>query len=225
MADSTRLDPITRLILGLVGLTVVLFTFQIRLLLAEALILCLSIILFRFLRPWFQFLKIGLPMVILVFLVTTMATGFLEALTLALRLLVLFSASFLLFKNLPAEDLGAALTRMGVPSWFSFMLITALRYVPFIGERFQHIRDAQRSRGLDLRLRWKNRTTLASLAVPLLIQSFALADDLALAIESRGFGRPGRTSRKTYRIRFWEYVLMGIALTGLVVFLGWQCPA
>jgi energy-coupling factor transport system permease protein len=54
---------------------------------------------------------------------------------------------------------------------------------------------------------------------PLLIQAFKLADELAEALEARGYGAPGRRFRKEPRFRRvdWAVALAGIA--GLVLLL------
>jgi len=220
MSEPFRLDPITKLVIGLSCLTVAACTFRLEGLLIEAfcLMVCLSV--WRCLWAWLRFLKIALPTTALVFLVTALAYGLLEALNLALRLLLLFSVSFLLFQKLSSEELGSALTRLRIPSWFAFLLTIALRFVPYLGERLEHIKEAQRSRGIDLRLRLRNLPNLAALGVPLLIQSFILADDLAMALESRGYGRPGRSFRRSDRLRPWDYGVIVVVLAGLVVFIG-----
>jgi energy-coupling factor transport system permease protein len=46
---------------------------------------------------------------------------------------------------------------------------------------------------------------------PLLIQAFQLADELAEAMESRGFGRPGRTFMHQYRMRAVDWGVLVIA--------------
>ncbi len=49
---------------------------------------------------------------------------------------------------------------------------------------------------------------LAALLAPLLIQSFQLAEELAMAMEARGFSRKGRTLMGRWGIRSWEYGLI-----------------
>jgi energy-coupling factor transporter transmembrane protein EcfT len=60
------------------------------------------------------------------------------------------------------------------------------------------------------------------LLMPLLVQSFVLSDELALAMESRGFGRKDRSSRRQYNLTFWECVLMVATLVLLVIFAWWE---
>jgi energy-coupling factor transport system permease protein len=141
---------------------------------------------------------------------------------LSLRLVNLLTLSFLFFQTIGPEELADSFRKMGVPYEFCFILTTSLRYVPFMGGRIRRIIDAQRSRGIDMRPRLRNMPNFIALLIPLLIQSFVLAEQLALAMESRGFARTGRTFRKTYHISVGEYVMMIAALGLLVAFILWE---
>jgi energy-coupling factor transport system permease protein len=97
-----------------------------------------------------------------------------------------------------------------------------MRYVPLIRQKIRNIIDAQSSRGIDLRPRLRNVGNFLALLMPLLAQSFVLSDELALAMESRGFGRKGRSTRRQYDLTFWECALMVGALVLLVIFAWWE---
>ena len=60
-----------------------------------------------------------------------------------------------------------------------------------------------------------------ALLMPLLVQSFVLAEQLAMAMESRGFARGRRTFRREYRISLGEYGMMGVTLGLLVAYGVW----
>ena len=81
--------------------------------------------------------------------------------------------------------------------------------------------DAQRSRGIDLRLRLKNVPHFMALFVPLLVQAFVLAEQLGMAMGARGFSAPGRTFRRTYHISMGEYGIMAVSLGFLIACLVW----
>ncbi len=202
------LDPRTRLILGLLTLSLVIWTRDLKLLCGELLLLFLGVSVLGIVGPWLRSLKISGPMVAMVFVVGLASFPLREALEMALRFQALLLASFVLFSSLTAEELEGALRRMGVPYGFCFVLVTAMRYVPLMGRRLRGIVEAQRSRGIDLRPRFGNLGNLAALLAPLLIQSFRLAEDLAMAMEARGFSRKGRTITGRWRIRPWEYGLI-----------------
>jgi energy-coupling factor transport system permease protein len=191
-------------------------------LILECVALLVAITSMRLTRAWTKSLRLVLPMTALVFAIALISFDIRVALLLSIRLLNLLAVSFIFFQTVTPEEMGGGLKKMGVPYGFTFILSTAMRYVPLIGQKIRNIIDAQRSRGIDLRPRIKNVPNIMALLMPLLAQSFILSDQLAIAMESRGFGRKGRSSRKQYRLAFWEYGLMLACLTFLLFFAWWE---
>lgn len=95
------------------------------------------------------------------------------------------------------ERLLRPLSRVGVPSQDLAMMISmALRFMPMLLEEYDRIRMAQMARGADfttgsLALRTR---AVAALAVPLLLSAFRRADELAMAMEARGYRHGPRTT-------------------------------
>jgi energy-coupling factor transport system permease protein len=52
-----------------------------------------------------------------------------------------------------------------------------------------------------------------------LIQAFQMAEALAEAMEARGFGRPGRTFLKDYRMRTRDWLAISFGLLALIACL------
>ena len=217
-----RFDPRTKLALGLMAIAAVFIAREPETLFVECVALLITIPSLGLRRAWSQSLRFVLPMVALVFAIALFSFDLLVASVLSIRLFNLLNVSFLFFRTVSPEELGGALRKMGIPYRFAFILTTAMRYVPLIGEKLRNIIDAQRSRGIDLRPRLKNVPNFMALLMPLLAQSFVLSDELAMAMESRGFGRKGRSSRKQYRLTFWEYGLMLASLAFLLFFAWWE---
>lgn len=215
-----KLDPRTRLVLLTLSVTAVLLTKWPALLAAAAVLLTVALWVSRDSRPSIRLPGLITTPIVLVFGIGLIFYDFYTAVILTLRLFNLLAVSAIFFRALDANELGGALRKVGVPFTPAFILTTALRYVPLMTRKIRNIRDAQQARGIDLRPRFKNLPNLAALLVPLAVQSFILADDLALAMESRGFRRRGRSSRRVYRIRFGEYLLMA-ASAALVSLLAW----
>jgi len=220
MAPS--LDPRTKLFLGAAAITVVLSTHRPMVHGVEAGLLLLGLSGMGMIGPWVRGLRLMAPMVVLVFAISLLSFDLQTALVLSLRLFNLLTVSFVFFRAMTPEEVGNGLRKMGLPYGFSFILSTAMRYVPLIGRRIRLIMEAQTSRGIDLRPRIRNAANFMALLMPLLVQSFLLAEELAMAMEARGFGLKGRSFRKIYRIRPGEYVLMGISLVVLVLFYWWE---
>ncbi|MFZ0449321.1 MAG: energy-coupling factor transporter transmembrane component T [Desulfatiglandaceae bacterium] len=217
-----RFDPRTKLALGIMGIAAVLLTRNTFPLAVEMVLLLGGLLTLKMLRPLVRVLKLILPLVGLVFVIALISFAWETALVLALRLFNLFTLSFVFFQALDPEELGDGLRKMGLPYEFSFILTTSMRYVPLIGMRIRLIADAQRSRGIDLRPRLRNVPRFMALLMPLLVQAFILAEQLAMAMESRGFARKGRSFRRGYRIPLHEYGLMFLALCLLATFVIWE---
>jgi len=191
-------------------------------LVVESIILLAALPLLRMGKEWAYSFRYFWPMLGLVFVIAFFSFNLQVALLLAIRLFNLLTVSFVFFRTVSPEEIGATLNKIGVPYAFAFILTTAMRYVPLIRLKIRHIIDAQSSRGIDLRPRLKNVGNFMALLMPLLAQSFLLSDELALAMESRGFGRKGRSSRRQYDLTFWDYSLMAGALLLLVLFAFWE---
>ena len=190
--------------------------------LAESILVLAALPLCGLTIPWLRSLRLMLPMLALVFAVSLIAFDLQIAGLLTLRLCSLYTLSMILFSSISPAEMSAALQKMGMPYEFSFILTTALHYVPLMGQKIRHIMDAQQSRGIDLRLRIKNAKNFLALLAPLLIQSFVLADELAMAMQLRGFGSKTRTIRQQYRLTVGEYLLLVAGILALVVLIWWE---
>ncbi|MBL7212705.1 MAG: energy-coupling factor transporter transmembrane protein EcfT [Desulfobacteraceae bacterium] len=217
-----RLDSRTKLALGLMAIVAILIGSKPETLTVECIVLMASLPVLGMWRPWVHSLRLIGPMIGMVFIISLLSFDLSVALILSVRLLNLLTVSFIFFRSIAPEELGGALRKMGLPFSFAFILTTAMRYVPLMGQKIRHILDAQLSRGIDLRPRPRNVGNFMALFVPLLVQSFLLSEELAMAMESRGFGRAGRSSRREYRLALWEYGLMVVSLTCLVLFAIWE---
>jgi energy-coupling factor transport system permease protein len=143
-----------------------------------------------------------------------------RALWAGVRLLALTSTFFLFFRTTPPEQLGNALVRSGLPYQVAFVMSAGMLFVPVLSRKARHVVDAQRARGIPLEPGLRALRHYPALMGPVLVQAFQLADELAEAMEARGFGRPGRTFAREYRMRVldWLAIVGGVAaLLGLLV--------
>ncbi|MBR2802201.1 MAG: energy-coupling factor transporter transmembrane protein EcfT [Erysipelotrichaceae bacterium] len=146
---------------------------------------------------------------ILMIMLTTMLTATTKPLELTLGL----------------EYLMKPLHRIGVPTHEIAMMISiALRFIPTIIEETMRIMNAQKSRGVDFdegKLKEKIMAVL-SLIVPLFSVAFQRADDLANAMEARGYV-PGaertRYKKLQYAGRDWFLLLFCLAVLAAVIAL------
>ncbi|MBC1436388.1 energy-coupling factor transporter transmembrane protein EcfT [Listeria rocourtiae] len=106
----------------------------------------------------------------------------------------------------------------------ALMLSIALRFIPTLMDETEKIMKAQKARGVEfssgpLKDRMK---AIVPLLVPLFISAFKRAEDLAIAMEARGYrGGKGRTK---FRLLAWRFsdtflLVMMLVVTALLVWL------
>jgi energy-coupling factor transport system permease protein len=211
-------DPRTKLLLTVVFALLVILSGTLHWLLAELGLMVLVILMVGGGRAYVRWLGFVALTVLFWLAIGWWTLGFATALLIALRLTALMSVFFLFFHVTPPEDLGNALTQMGVPYVFAFVLTTSMQFVPVMNRKIRTIIDAQRARGIPLEPGFAALRHYPALFAPLLIQSFQLADELAEAMEARGFSRTGRTSLAKYRLCWYDW---GAMLAAIVLLAGW----
>ncbi len=116
------------------------------------------------------------------------------------------------------EWYGAPLALVKVPvRAIGLLMSLALRFVPVLGQEAERIRKAQAARGLDAangNLRDKWRSAL-SLFIPLIVLSFLRAEELAQAMDARGYNPYGKRTRfrqSVFRIADGIWLIVGLVL-------------
>ena len=104
------------------------------------------------------------------------------------------SGSITLFYLTTGTDaLVTDLERRGVAPRIAFVASASVQTVPALVERASLITAAQRARGLDTEGSvWKRLRGVLPLAGPVLLGSVAEIEERTMALEARGFTRPGR---------------------------------
>ena len=107
---------------------------------------------------------------------------------LSARLVGIVAGMAPLFLTTTPEDLVESLMRRGLSPRFGYVLASVVRIIPTVVDRFETVRDAQRSRGLRTRGGpvTRLRATL-SLLTPVVTASLIGTEERALALEVRGF--------------------------------------
>ncbi|KRN90575.1 ABC transporter permease [Ligilactobacillus ceti DSM 22408] len=143
--------------------------------------------------------------------------------------LIIFMSTLLTLTTTPLEiadgleSLMMPLKKLHVPVYeIALMLSIALRFIPLLMDETTKIMNAQRSRGLNFaegNLLQKAKSVIP-LLIPLFISSFNRAEELAYAMEARGYqGGEGRTK---YRVQIWQgkdtvaLILFGVITLALI---------
>jgi len=106
----------------------------------------------------------------------------------------------------------------------AMMMTIALRFIPTIIEETDKIIKAQTARGADFDTGGliKKAKAMIPLLIPLFVSSFRRADELALAMECRGYhGGSGRTKLKQLKYKKLDYAayLIFLLFAGICLFL------
>ena len=121
---------------------------------------------------------------------------------------------------------GVAFRGLGLGDRIAFAVDLAIRLVPTYAEDFRMTMDAQRARGYEmdkLKGGFAARVRrLAPLVVPVTMNAIAGGEDIANALDMRGFGLRPRTWLHTRRLQAidWALILLGLGL--LVGSIAWR---
>jgi energy-coupling factor transport system permease protein len=216
---TSWLDPRTKLVLALTAAVVLVSIDQWPVLLVTTVLIWGVTLPLNLMTPWLKFFRGLGPAVFGFFAIAWLALDLSTALVSGLRLLALGTVFFLFFQTTSPKALSKALLQMKLPYAFSFVLTVSMEFIPVLTRRAANIRDAQRARGIPVGLGWRGLRYLPALLGPLLIQAFKLADEMAEALEARGFGAASRRHRQELRLRPLDWGIILLSLIGLAVLL------
>ncbi len=163
-----------------------------RRLLALAAILALPIALSAFLINLF-FFPGGETILLRVGPIAASAEGLGFAMEILARILAISGAITLFYLTTRPADLVVDLERRGVSSRAAFVINASVQTVPAMVERAGQITAAQRARGLDTEGSiWRRVRGIVPIVGPVILGSIAEVEERTMALEARGFSRPGR---------------------------------
>ena len=140
-------------------------------------------------------LKPLLWILVLLFGVQWWIAGWLSAVLVVSRLMSLMLLAALVTLTTRTSDMIDALEK-GLfwlrflrisPAKVSLALSLALRFIPVLAAITADVREAQRARGLD--------RSIIAVAIPVIVRTLKMADDIAAALEARGYDAPPPRAR------------------------------
>lgn len=244
-----RLDPRTKLILMIVGMTVLLLCNELVNLWLACVLLLVAVkisnvplsLLFRNLRPFMWLF--GITFIVHVFFSDNVSDykipliniylskqGVISGIIYSLRLaLLIIFAALLTLTTSPIEITDALekmlspLKKIRIPTHELILMMTlSLRFIPTLLMEAEKLRKAQISRGVSFSGNIVQRVkNIVPLILPLFLSVFRRADELALAMDSRCYtGGEGRTRYKELQFGKSDfYVLIGSAFFLIIFFL------
>lgn len=125
--------------------------------------------------------------------VTATREGLVFAAEILARILAISGAITLFYLTTRPADLVLDLERRGISPRVAFVVNASVQTVPAMVERAATIVAAQRARGLDTETGVVRRVRgLVPIVAPVLMGSITEVEERTMALESRGFTRPGR---------------------------------
>lgn len=183
------------------------------------------LIIFTFLLHFFL-TKEG-PVLFEIFSINIHKGGIIQGLVISLRLfLLVLMTSLLTLTTTPIEITDAIENLLQPLRKFKFpvhelalMMSISLRFIPTLMQETDKISKAQASRGVDYRTGpVKERIkAIIPLLVPLFVSAFKRAEELAMAMEARGYqGGEGRTKLRELKYHMKDFVVFIIFLVVVV---------
>lgn len=120
-------------------------------------------------------------------------SGLTAALQATLRVIAFALSAAILGLTTPTDDLLADLERRGLGRRGTFVIGSAIRMVPRMGERAAEITDSQRARGMDTEGGLSRRVRgIVPLAGPMIFGALTEVEEQTMALEARAFSAPAR---------------------------------
>jgi energy-coupling factor transport system permease protein len=199
------------------------FKFMVKGLKAIMILLLITVVFNLFLTP-------GTPL-IKIWKLTITEEGLKQAVFMAIRLAFLIVGSSVMTLTTTPNNLTDGmekglrpLNKIHIPVHEMAMIMSiALRFIPILLEETDKIMKAQQARGADFESGniIERAKSMVPLLVPLFVSAFRRANDLAMAMEARGYrGGEGRTKMKPLKYQRQDgiaYVLLAVYLGSIIV--------
>jgi energy-coupling factor transport system permease protein len=147
--------------------------------------------------------------------------GLAFAIEILARILAISGAVTLFYLTTRPADLVVDLERRGISPRVAFVANASVQTVPAMVERAVQITAAQRARGLDTEGSvWRRVRGIVPIVGPVILGSIAEVEERTMALEARGFTRPGRrTLLWAPGDTAWERIARWLLVLGLVVLI------
>ena len=147
--------------------------------------------------------------------ISATAEGLWFALEIMARIMAISGAITLFYLTTPPAELVVDLERRGISPRVAFVANASVQTVPAMVDRATQITAAQRARGLDTEASiWRRVRGIVPIVGPVIMGSIAEVEERTMALEARGFTRPGRRTllwsppdRSTERVARWALLL------------------
>jgi len=142
------------------------------------------------------------------------AESLIRSVSIVLRFVILLLTATLFIMTTTPVELALGLGRLGIPSEFGLAMSIAVAYIPILFAQVSSVLEAQQSRAWSPSSRnpFKKVAAYVPILVPTFFRSMVVAEDLAAALLSRGFGYDmrKRTSLRELVFRRQDWLALGV---------------
>jgi energy-coupling factor transport system permease protein len=146
--------------------------------------------------------------------------GVLFGIAMGLRVALMIAAAGVWMMTTSPQKMTLGLLRMGLPYKAGMAMSSAIRFTPFLNAERETIKEAQQARGVNFSKGNPIARLLKSVSiiVPLFSRAFLLAQQLALAMDARGFGaRENRTSIVSIQMTRVDRLILMCCLLAVII--------
>ncbi|MEL7644702.1 MAG: energy-coupling factor transporter transmembrane component T [Anaerolineaceae bacterium] len=118
--------------------------------------------------------------------------------------------------TMDSRSYGATFSKLGMPDKLAYTMELAIRFIPSLARNFSVTLDAQRARAFELDdvkggiIRKIGR--IAPLLIPITMNAILSSEDIANAMDLRGFGQRKRTWLFELKYHWWDYAVIAFGL-------------
>jgi energy-coupling factor transport system permease protein len=114
---------------------------------------------------------------------------------------------------------GVTFSKLGLPDRLAYTMELSFRFIPTLARNFQVTLDAQRARGFELDAGKGNIIQkirqVAPLLIPVTMNAIVSSEDIANAMDLRGFGQRKRTWLYELKFNWWDWAIIVFSIVML----------
>jgi energy-coupling factor transport system permease protein len=149
------------------------------------------------------------------------------AVTQLMRILSISLVFIMIPYTMDSRAYGVTFRKLGLPDRLAYTMELSFRFIPTLARNFQVTLDAQRARGFELDSAkggiFNKIRRIAPLIIPVTMNAIVSSEDIANAMDLRGFGQQKRTWLYELKFHWWDYVVIGfsVLLLGVVLYVAY----
>lgn len=140
-----------------------------------------------------------------------------------MRILSISLAFIMIPYTMDSRAYGATFSKLGLPDRLAYTMELSFRFIPTLARNLQVTMDAQKARGFELDARrgglFGKIRGVAPLVIPVTMNAIVSSEDIANAMDLRGFGQRKRTWLYKLQYHWWDWALIAFSIVLVTVYL------